>query len=109
MLSDEIKMLEDKVERLEKSLKESNWELGITKHKLNKAEACLKSQLPVKIYIHKGRRNTTLKFEDGHSITVKRKANEKDCTETAIAYALLKNALTKNYLKKLIKEAEIHE
>lgn len=105
MLAEEIQKLEEENERLKK-------ELIIARYKLK----CLKDAVkyieglnPEKLYITKSRRNTTLKFRDGQSITVKRKLGEKDCVETAIAYCVTKHLLNNCIIKKLIKEAEYHE
>lgn len=68
----------------------------------------INGSIPVKVYHHKKRENTTVKFLDGTSITVKRMKGDKDCLETAIVYALFK----KNYadpnklLKELVKNVE---
>ena len=64
--------------------------------------------IPIKVYTHKKRRNTTVKFKSGMCVTVKRKLGEKDCIETAIAYCILKQLITKNELEKLIQEREKH-
>lgn len=59
---------------------------------------------PVKVYRTKSRGNTTVIFLDGSSETVKLKKGEKDCLDTAIAYALMKHVYPKNVVKKLIVE-----
>ena len=64
--------------------------------------------IPIKIYTHKERRNTTVIFMDGSSVTVKRKKGEKDCIETALAYCLLKQCLSASDIKKLVDKREEH-
>ena len=64
--------------------------------------------IPNKVYTHKARKNTTVKFLDGSQVTVTRKAGEKDCIETAIAYCILKQLLPASDLRKLIEEREEH-
>lgn len=63
--------------------------------------------VPVKVYQHRKRGNTTVKFLDGTSITVKRMKGDKDCLETAIVYALFKKFYHKKILENLVKNAEI--
>lgn len=60
---------------------------------------------PVKVY-HSKKRNTTIKFKSGKSVTVKRMKGETDCLETAIVYAIVKNMYPKSMLKKLMKDVE---
>lgn len=62
---------------------------------------------PVKIYKTDSRGNTTIMFEDGSCETVKRKKGEKDCLDTAIAYALMKHVYPKHILKHLKDNIEI--
>lgn len=56
---------------------------------------------PLKVFYHKNRKNTTVKFLDGESVTVKLCKGDKDCLETAIVYAIFKK--NKNYNKRLLK------
>lgn len=62
---------------------------------------------PVKVYHHRKRRNTTVKFADGSSVTVTRAKGDKDCLETAIVYALFKKNYDKKILEELVENAEI--
>lgn len=58
---------------------------------------------PSQVYHHKERGNTTVKFLDGTSVTVKKMAGDKDCLETAIVYAIFKKTYPKPLMKALIK------
>ena len=58
---------------------------------------------PSQVYHHKERGNTTVKFLDGTSVTVKKMAGDKDCLETAIVYAIFKKTYPKPLMKSLIK------
>ena len=62
---------------------------------------------PVKVYHHKDRRNTTVKFMDNSSVTVKLAKGEKHSLETAIVYALAKKVWPKKLIENLLEEAEI--
>ena len=108
MLSEKVKELEEKVERLEAELQRANFELGLTKEKVREYKHCCEMVIPNHVYTHKKRRNTTVKFLDGESITVTRKEGEKDCIETAIAYCIMKRLIEPKSLKKLIEEREEH-
>ncbi len=59
---------------------------------------------PCIVYHSKKRNNTTIKFADGSSITVKKQKGEVDCLETAVAYALVKQVYGKSYLERLVKD-----
>jgi hypothetical protein len=100
-LEDELQFSKDHCALLEKELLKAKEDRDYFKHVCEMA-------IPEKVFTHKVRRNTTVKFRDGSSVTVKRKSGEKDCIETAIAYCLMKNVLTPQYLNKLIKEREEH-
>lgn len=63
----------------------------------------VRSLTPVKIYHHKERGNTSVKFLDGEVITVKRMKGDKDCLETALAYAITKKLMSKRAFNMLIK------
>ena len=56
------------------------------------------------IYYHKQRGNTTVKFKDGSSITVHLKKGDKNCLETAIAWALMKHNYNINGLMKIVQK-----
>lgn len=108
MLSDKIKDLENENVVLRHEL--ANSEIREKKHlmKIIDLEEIVKMALPVKVYTHKARRNTTVKFADGKCVTVKRKPGEKDCIETAIAYCIMKRVLHNSDIKKLVNEVEKH-
>ena len=108
MLSEDVKKLVEKCKTLENLLFSYSSKLTKSEETIKKLESIVKMVLPEKIYTHKERRNTTVKFKDGSSVTVKRKSGEKDCIETAIAYCIMEHVLPKNELKKLIKEREVH-
>ena len=102
MLFEEVKNLEKDLEFLKKE------EIVRLKERAQAFEDCCKMVIPNKVYVHKERRNTTVKFLDGSQVTVKRRANEKNCIETAIAYCILKQLIPTKDLKKLIEEREEH-
>jgi len=108
MLSDEVKYLEEKNDRLKNdnfNLRSENERL---KKKIEALEECCKMVIPNNVYTHKARKNTTVKFLDGSQQTVRLKAGEKDCIETAIAYCLLKQVLSAKEVRKLVEEREEH-
>ena len=108
MLSDDIKELEEEIKRLERENFKLKSDLTFIKRISEARKQAGDMLIPVKVYTHKKRRNTTVKFKSGMCVTVKRKLGEKDCIETAIAYCVLKQLITKNELEKLIKEREEH-
>ena len=108
MLSEKIKDLEKDYADACKEIRKLTIENEGLKQRVKAYKECGAMMIPVKVYTHKARGNTTVKFLDGSSITVKRKKGEKDCIETAIAYCLLKQCLTASELKKLVNEKEEH-
>ena len=108
MLSDQVRELEKDLEFKEKECQSLQKEVQQLRIKCKALKDCCKCVIPVKIYTHKARRNTTVKFMDDSCQTVTRIKGEKDCLETAIAYAVLKQLITKEDLNKLIKEREEH-
>ena len=108
ILSEEVRELEKDLEFKQKECDSLKEELARSKRILSKYEELSKSMIPVKIYTHKARRHTTVKFLDNSQQTVTRIKGEKDCIETAIVYAVLKQLLRGQDLKKLIKEREEH-
>ena len=58
----------------------------------------------VAIFHHKKRGNTTIKFKDKSTVTVKKKRGDKDCLDTAIAWALAKHIYRISELKKIVQE-----
>lgn len=67
----------------------------------------LSSITPVKVYHHKERKNTTVKFLDNSSVTVHLMQGDKNSLETAIAYALVKKIYPKKLIEKLVDDADI--
>ena len=66
----------------------------------------LASITPVKVYYHRKRGNTTVKFLDGTSVTVKRAKGDRNCLETAIVYALYKKIYPRKLLENLVANVE---
>lgn len=108
MLFEQVKELEKDLEFLKKENLTLKAEIENLKRKLNGFQQCCEMVIPNKVYTHKERRNTTVKFLDGSQVTVTRRPNEKNCIETAIAYCILKQLLPAKDLKKLIEEREEH-
>ena len=108
MLSDEVKELERDYKIATQMIAKLESDKAYLKEKLEAFENCCKMVIPNKVYTHKARKNTTVKFLDGSQVTVTRKAGEKDCIETAIAYCILKQLLPASDLRKLIEEREEH-
>ena len=108
MLSDKIKELEDENERAHRLIEAQYKEIIKLREIVEAYKRANSMIIPNKVYTHKERKNTTVKFLDGSQQTVKRKAGEKDCIETAIAYCILKQVLTASDLKKLIENREEH-
>lgn len=108
MLFNDVKELEENYKRACDLLNEKNKKIAELTSKVRKYKDCCLMILPEKVYTHKARRNTTVKFKDGSSVTVTRKQGEKDCLETAIAYCILKQLLSAADVKELIKNKEEH-
>lgn len=107
-ISKQVEELEKKYELAQQFIEKLNAENFKLRDKVENYKNCCKMVMPNKVYTHKKRKNTTVKFLDGSSQTVTRRAGEKDCIETAIAYCILKQLLTSADLKKLIKDREEH-
>lgn len=108
-------MLFEEVKELEKDYKIATEKIArLTSEKIaleklvEKYKKLCSMVIPNKVYTHKERRNTTVKFLDGSQVTVKRRGKEKDCIETAIAYCILKQLMPAEDLRKLIAEREEH-
>lgn len=72
---------------------------------IKKSVSALTAEMtPVKVYHHKGRDNTTVRFLDGKSVTVHRMKGDKDSLETAIVYAIFKKVYPKTLLESLVKD-----
>lgn len=108
MLSDEVKALEESFKKANEQIVELTTERDILKRLVEKYKKLCEMVIPNKVYTHKERRNTTVKFLDGSQVTVRRRYNEKDCIETAIAYCILKQLIPAADLKKLIEQREEH-
>ena len=106
MISDQVKQLEQENHALKEQLKIADAVIDGYKNAFKLAQKELDHSIPVKLYHCKRRGNTTIKFKDGSSVTVKKKANEKDCIDTAIAYAILKHLYPKSVINNLKKEME---
>ena len=110
MKQEDIKKLEEGINQL---LKERN-DLEFENEQLKKWVEFLEKRLhkhimfklgvtPVQVYHCKTRGNTTVKFLDGKSVTVHKMKGDKDCIETAIAYALAKHYISSSGIKRLVK------
>ena len=108
MLAEKIKELEENYKKANDLIFKQAAEIEELKNKVKQYRKLCEMILPEKVYTHKARRNTTVKFRDGSCITVKRKQGEKDCIETAIAYCVLKQLLTAADVKALINNKEEH-
>lgn len=93
-----LERVDKEIERLtreNKVLKEERRGLGELLDQSNRISKDLWSEVrsfQVKaIYHHKKRKNTTIVFADDTSITVHLKKGDRDCLETAIAWALMKH------------------
>lgn len=100
-INEQVKKLEEKCAKYEKALLKAGHELGV---KTEALENIHNFMTPVAIYHSKKRRNTTIKFVDGHSVTVKKMKGDKDCLHTAIAYALSKNLYNLNEFVRKVEE-----
>lgn len=108
MLGEEVKRLEEKLKDFNETIYRQSKEIERLKSAVKHYRDCCLMVLPEKVYVHKERRNTTVKFRDGSSMTVKRRQGEKDCIETAIAYCVLKQLLTAQDVRELVKGREEH-
>lgn len=95
-------------ERLKKEISDKDSKILELENKLDQLRTMVvandyfkASITPIKVYHHKKRGNTTVKFLDGTSVTVHKMKEDADCLETAIVYAIFKK--NKNYNKKLLK------
>ena len=89
-------------------LKDENLKLSVFKEASSAAleafEEFRAHLIPVQVYHHKKRGNTTVVFADNSSVTVKRMKGDKDCIETAIVYALAKHYISSSGIKRLVKD-----
>ena len=108
MLAEGVKELEERCKTQEELIKVLEGKVLFLKNQNERYKNCCEMVIPAKVFTHKSRRNTTVKFRDGSSMTVTRKQGEKDCLETAIAYCVLKQLMTASDVKKLIDEREEH-
>ena len=108
MLSEEVKRLEELYNDALESCRKLALEKEKLKRKIEKMEEIQNMIIPNKVYRHKKRRNTTVKFLDGSQQTVTRRRGEQDCIETAIAYCVLKQLMPASDLRKLIEDMEEH-
>lgn len=99
VLNDANKKIADKDSEILRLNKECDNYRAIIKSK----QEFLNSITPSQVLHHKERGNTTVKFLDGTSVTVKKMAGDKDCLETAIVYAIFKKIYPKPLMKTLIK------
>ena len=104
MLAEDVKELEERCKKQAALIKVLENKVTTLKLKKEEYKKLCEMVIPEKVYVHKERKNTTVKFRDGSSITVTRKQDEKDCLETAIAYCLLKQILSPADVKELINE-----
>ena len=108
MLSDEVKELERDYRIATQKIAQLTAENIHLKELVEKYKKLCEMVIPNKVYTHKERRNTTVKFLDGSQVTFKRRGKEKDCIETAIAYCILKQLMPAEDLRKLINDREEH-
>ena len=108
MLAEEVKELEERCKKQADLIKVLENKVSTLKLKKEEYKKLCEMVIPEKVFVHKERKNTTVKFRDGSTITVTRKQGERDCLETAIAYCLLKQILSPADVKDLIKNKEEH-
>ena len=108
MLFEEVKKLELENSKLKTDLEAVSLAKKALEELVEKYKDLCKSVIPNHVYTHKARKNTIVKFLDGSQQTVTRRAGEKDCIETAIAYCILKQLMPAKDLKKLIETKEEH-
>lgn len=120
MIEEALKNVSECIQNYEKKIKELEEEnrelqgrifkLEMSNHVLEHAseefEKFIENHIPVRVYVHKQRRNTTIVFKDNSTETVKRMKGDKDCLDTAIAYALVKHSYKKSELNELKKHVQ---
>ncbi len=100
----EIEKLEARNDYLERLLKDKEKTLDCYRQEYRKFENVEMNMTVSAIYHHKQRNNTTIVFADGSSETVHLKKGDKNCLETAIAWALMKHIYNINKLVKAVQE-----
>ena len=101
-----IKDLEKRINKLEEENSDLKCELTRKIRTIELADDSYKHIHPTRLIHTKSRGNTSVIFYDGSSETVHLKKGEKDCLDTAVAYALIKHVYPKNVIKELIKKVE---
>ena len=94
-----VREVDEYIEYLESQNKQLKLDLKILKDSMKHCH-------PTRLIHTKSRGNTTIIFHDGSSETVHLKEGEKDCLDTAVAYALMKHSYPKDIIRKLIKRVE---
>ena len=100
---DVIKSKDKQIENKDSEILKLNKECDAYRETIKSKQEFLNSITPSQVYHHKERGNTTVKFLDGTSVTVKKMAGDKDCLETAIVWAIFKKTYPKPLMKALIK------
>lgn len=105
----EVRVLQSQIDVLSSELADAKEQLNNAYQEKISFDEMLKSMVPVKVYQHKNRHNTTVKFWNGDCVTVHLIDGDEDCLETAIAFALIKKLYPRKLIKNLVKDAEIIE
>jgi hypothetical protein len=106
ILNNQLETLRLENEELKSEVEELRNFKQVHKQSIRELGKVFASMVPVKIYHHKKRGNTTVVFADKSSVTVHRMKGEKDCVDTALAYAIMKKVCPKVLIKNLLKKVE---
>ena len=100
---DVIKAKDKQIEDKDSEILRLNKECDNYRNIIKTKQEFFNSITPSQVLHHKERGNTTVKFLDGTSVTVKKMKGDKDCLETAIVWAIFKKTYPKPLMKALIK------
>ena len=106
ILNNQLETVKSEAEDLKKEIEELKRLKEVHKQSVHELANIFSTMVPTKIYHHKKRGNTTVVFADKSSITVHRMKGEKDCVDTALAYAIMKKMYPKVLIKNLLKNIE---
>lgn len=102
--NNELNKLTEKNKQLEEELKRKNELLDCYRDTAKEYYELSRSITVSKIFHHKQRGNTTIVFNDSSSVTVHLRKGDKNCLETAIAWALTKHTYNMKELLKYVQE-----
>lgn len=100
---DVIKAKDKQIENKDSEILRLNKDCDAYRATIKSRQEFLNSITPTQVLHNEERGNTTVKFFDGSSITVKKMKGDKDCLETAIVWAIFKKMHPSGLMRNLVK------